>query len=157
MTVEPFDRRPAHLTGHWVGENRLWLSPDQPARVSDTTATITPAARDQGLLVHYTWEDEGAPQAGVILVQYTRKGVVTAAWTDAWHMSGTVMFCRGAIDGKGQIVVDGSYAAPPGPDWGWRIGLEPAGDDGFILRMFNMTPDGEIHPAVEARYTRTRA
>ena len=157
MSVEPFDRRPTNLTGEWAGENRLWLSPDQPARVSETTATITTAARDQGLLVHYTWEDEGAPQAGVILVQYTRKGVVTAAWTDAWHMSGTVMFCRGAIDGKGQIVVDGSYAAPPGPDWGWRIGLEPAGDDGFILRMFNMTPEGEIHPAVEARYTRKRA
>ena len=32
---------------------------------------------------------------------------------------------------------------PPRPDWGWRIEIHPAVADGFQLRMYNITPDGE--------------
>ena len=154
MSVELFDRRPTPLIGEWAGESRLWLSPEQPSRVSESTATIAEAVRDQGLLVRYTWSDDGAPQDGVMLLQSTRAGAVTGAWTDSWHMRGAVMFLKGAIDGAGRLSADGAYAAPPGPDWGWRISLEPAGTDAFILRMFNITPEGEVFPAVEARYAR---
>jgi hypothetical protein len=52
------------------------------------------------------------------------------------------------------LSVRGSYAAPPGPDWGWRIEITP---DGRTLRivMFNIWPDGSREDlAAEASYTR---
>ena len=40
----------------------------------------------------------------------------------------------------GPIAVRGSYAAPPGPDWGWRIGIAPGGD---ALRITHADIDAE--------------
>jgi hypothetical protein len=45
---------------------------------------------------------------------------VLAAWTDSWHMDHKLMVCRGDIDATSLRLL-GTYAAPPGPDWGWRI------------------------------------
>ena len=36
------------------------------------------------------------------------------------------MACEGAVEPDWAIAVHGSYAAPPGPDWGWRIFIRPA-------------------------------
>ena len=54
-------------------------------------------------------------------------------------------------EGKNALSLLGSYAAPPGPDWGWRIVLEPLSET-LQIRMDNITPDGEDLPAVEATY-----
>jgi hypothetical protein len=62
------------------------------------------------------------------------------------------MDCRGSAKGEGGISVQGSYPAPPGPDWGWRIVVEPREGAGFRLEMRNVTPEGEEAIAVEAEY-----
>jgi hypothetical protein len=69
-------------------------------------------------------------------------------------MGDKVMACRGAVSNRGEISVLGSYAAPTGPDWGWRIVITP--DEGQSLRivMFNISPDGQEELAVETDYTR---
>ena len=81
--------------------------------------------------------------------------VVTAHWVDTWHVGDGVMSCQGTAETDGSITVLGSYPAPPGPDWGWRIVVQP--QDGTALRMvmYNITPDGDESLAVEADYTRT--
>ena len=55
---------------------------------------------------------------------------------------------------EGLVSVHGTYGAGEGPDWGWRITVEADGPDAFVMRMFNITPDGEEAPAVEATFTR---
>ena len=35
------------------------------------------------------------------------------------------MLLEGSLTGRGGVALLGSYPAPPGPDWGWRITLEP--------------------------------
>jgi hypothetical protein len=50
--------------------------------------------------------------------------------------------------------VRGSYAAAPGPDWGWRTVIETAEDDSLRMVMYNLTPDGQEYLAVEAVYRR---
>lgn len=69
-------------------------------------------------------------------------------------MGSKAMDCHGAVAEGNRIAVQGSYAFPPGPDWGWRIEITP--EDGCSLRvlMFNISPDGHSQPAVEASYTR---
>lgn len=69
-------------------------------------------------------------------------------------MGDTAMHCAGTLTLDGVASVQGRYAAPPGPDWGWRITLTPSSDAAFVLRMFNITPDGTEMLAVEAPYTR---
>jgi hypothetical protein len=43
-------------------------------------------------------------------------------------MGDKVMTCRGPVQLDPLLSVRGYYAAPPGPDWGWRIDLQSAGD-----------------------------
>ncbi len=69
------------------------------------------------------------------------------------------MLCEGDIQPDGAARVKGSYAAPPGPDWGWRITIKPpinapGSGESFRMTMHNITPDGEEMLAVEAAYTR---
>jgi Protein of unknown function (DUF1579) len=54
------------------------------------------------------------------------------------------------------VDVRGSYAAPPGPDWGWRTVIETAGTDSFRMVMHNVSPDGQEYLAVDAEYHRAR-
>jgi hypothetical protein len=51
----------------------------------------------------------------------------------------------------------GSYAAPPAPDWGWQIEISWPGPALLRKLMFNLAPQGQSEPAVEATYTRQPA
>lgn len=66
------------------------------------------------------------------------------------------MALTGMLAGSGEVAVEGSYPAPPGPDWGWRITLEQPSADALLMRMYNITPDGTAALAVEASYSRRR-
>ena len=63
------------------------------------------------------------------------------------------MQCTGKTETNGAVSVLGYYAAPPDPDWGWRITLQPDSANRFRLIMYNITPDGEEILAVEAVFT----
>ncbi len=58
----------------------------------------------------------------------------------------------GQPDPLGSLSVQGTYAAPPGPDWGWRITLSLDEDNWLRLGMVNIFPDGKVVDAVDARY-----
>ena len=66
------------------------------------------------------------------------------------------MVCAGSMDDDGVIDVRGSYAVPPGPDWGWRTVIEPAGKDSLEIVMYNISPGGEETLAFRNRYERER-
>ena len=116
---------------------------------------ITPILDGRFVRMDYTWEYQGKPQAGSFLIGYEMEvEKVTAHWIDTWHMGDKVMACQGTVSNNGQISVLGSYAAPPGPDWGWRTIITPGEDQSLRLIMFNISPDGQEDLAVEADYTR---
>lgn len=140
------------LIGNWTGTSRLWLNPSEPPCECRSTASVSAAARGKFMRVDYTWDYRGDPQQGSLLFGHEReRNVVTAVWIDSWHMGAKYMACEGkATDGA--ISVRGSYAAPPGPDWGWRTVIEPRGADSFRLLMYNITPHGQEALAVDAVY-----
>lgn len=142
-----------NLVGKWQGQNQLWLAPGDPVRLSETTAEIEEIAHQQFTEMRYRWADGGKPQEGTIILGFT-SDIVKAVWFDTWHMAYQFMVCEGSADGD-FVSVKGAYAAPPGPDWGWRIAFEPRGPDAFRFTMYNITPDGQEFLAVEVLYSRT--
>ena len=143
------------LIGEWAGTNRLWLSPKEPARHSDTTASVAVAAQSRFATIKYTWADGDQPQDGLLILGADpERKTLEAVWVDSWHMADKFMLCKGTTDGNGVISVQGSYPAPPGPDWGWRMVINPCIADRLELRMYNISPGGEQALAVEVSYSR---
>lgn len=145
------------LIGKWRGTNQLWLSPDEPVRGSESIAEFSTIAHAQFTELRYSWAEEGNAQEGrIILGQAPESRVVKAIWFDTWHLMDQFMVCEGQVDSEGVVRVKGSYAAPPGPDWGWQITIEPKEKDVFHLIMHNISPEGESFLAVKTSYSRQR-
>ena len=142
-------------SGSWRGNNRLQDPNTNTPEDSPATATLIPVLGGRFMRLDYTWEYLGKPQAGSLLIGYEAEAkVVTAHWIDTWHMGDKVMACQGTINGNDEISVVGSYAAPSGPDWGWRTIIRPQAGQSLRIVMFNISPDGQEALAVETDYTR---
>ncbi len=142
-------------TGTWNGINTLQDPHTNAPAESVSMARVTPVLDGRFVRFDYTWSYEGKPQTGSLLFGFDQKEqIYSAYWIDSWHMGNKAMECRGLAQEGGIISVRGSYAAPPGPDWGWRIDLFPV--DGITLKMvmYNIWPEGQEDLAVEAEYTR---
>jgi hypothetical protein len=143
------------LSGKWRGRNQLWLSPEAPGQESETDVEIRTIAQGQFSEIRYGWAFEDQPQEGrLILGLADGQESVKAVWFDTWHMRGQFMVCEGNAEEDGSVSVQGTYPAPPGPDWGWQITIQPGDGETFRLLMHNITPNGEKMLAVEAIYSR---
>lgn len=149
--------RLAGAIGHWEGRNKLWFEPHSAAIECASTAEVRGEAAGRMLALRYTWTHDGKPCEGILLFGDDAKGGrCDMAWADSFHNGHRLMPLTGPAAGEGVPDVRGSYAAPPGPDWGWRITLEHPAADALVLRMYNVTPDGTEALAVEASYARRR-
>lgn len=147
--------RVAQAAGDWAGPSLLCFEPGQPTFSSESTAEVVRAVNGTALEMRYKWSFEGKPHEGVFLLSDDPSGnCCNMAWMDSFHYSNNMMLLTGALAGEGEINVRGSYPAPTGPDWGWRITLEMPDAESLVLRMFNITPDGQEGWAVEATYRR---
>lgn len=140
--------------GRWIGTSRLQDPHAGIADESPTSATVTPILGDRFVRLDYTWAYRGSPQEGSMLIGYDRGAhEATIHWIDSWHMGRVVMACQGPVGDEGTVSVRGSYAAPPGPDWGWRIDVVP-GPASLRIVMYNISPEGHEDLAAEAEYER---
>tara|TARA_R110002126_G_scaffold12416_8_gene54004 strand:+ start:19580 stop:20035 length:456 start_codon:yes stop_codon:yes gene_type:complete len=132
--------------GSYIGPNLLWfMDPNKPLE-SEGTAQV------EGNEVRYTWSYEGKPQTGVMTCSFSDEGV-SATLTDSWHTGGKPMQFTGDHLADA-IVVNGTYAAGEGPDWGWRIELRVPGPSKLLIEMYNIQPDGVEQIAVRMRADR---
>ena len=145
----------ARYVGTWSGTNNLHLSwPDGPHTQSESQLNVSLKANKQFVAFEYTWEYEGKPQEGLLLVGGDKRSdAVQTVWTDSWHSSHTFMVSDGKVNGDGSISVKGFYKVDGHPDWGWRTDIVPAGENLRIV-MYNVSPDGDEELAVETEYRR---
>lgn len=147
--------RLAGAVGEWRGHNKLWLDASKPAMESETSAELREEAAGRMIAVRYSWGYEGKSREGILLLgDDPVRGRCDAAWSDSFHNGNRLMLLTGVASGDDNPSVIGSYSAPTGPDWGWRITLEHPSPDAFVMRMHNITPDGTEELAVEASYVR---
>jgi Protein of unknown function (DUF1579) len=141
-------------TGRWSGNSTLRDPQNGILEECHSTALVAPVLGGRFARFDYTWRYKDSPQEGSILLGVDpRRKICRAAWIDSWHMGHSLMDCTGGSAGS-YLSVRGSYPAPPGPDWGWRIDLGPQDDSIFRLVMYNVSPQGEEELAVDATYTR---
>jgi hypothetical protein len=146
----------SEIVGQWQGVSRLWVSPDEPVRESDATASIAPVGHERFVTVQYTWADGGRTQDGLLIVRNSPDpSSDDMVWIDSWHTGSRFMVFRGQHGEGGRVSALSSYPAPPGPDWGWRIVLEAETPDRLRIVMFNISPDGDEALAAEMQWTRT--
>ena len=140
-------------SGNWQGTNTLHdPHTNQPDPTIGTAALRT---SDDALQIAYTWSYQDSPQQGTIEAKHVGEQII-ASLIDSWHTGGQPMLFKGPVESE-KISVRGTYAAPPGPDWGWRIDLIPSGDE-LKMAMWNIFPEemgGQECVAVEAIYTRS--
>lgn len=144
------------LAGNWKGTNRLNFGEDSgtPVIESPSTAEVLERAGGQALEITYTWEYDGKPQEGFLLIDGDAGSeTVKAVFTDSFHLANDLMQCDGAATPDGGINVKGFYTVPGHPEWGWRTEII-AGADSFKYIMYNVTPEGEEEWAVETIFTR---
>jgi hypothetical protein len=144
----------AALAGRWQGTSTLQDPNTGGPDESASTAEVTPIIGGRFVRIDYTWSYGGKPQEGSLLLGYQAKAeTATGHWIDSFHNGDKVMVCAGTVPADGPFSVRGSYAAPPGPDWGWRIDVLAEGDALRIVH-YNIWPEGKEELAVESRYTR---
>jgi len=151
------------LAGDWHASYQLRGDPSFESD-TPTAATVTPILGGRFVRIDYSWDhddvlDAGGPQHGSLLIGHEpdrepAPGPATAIWVDSWHNDRTAMVCHGTLLDNGGVDVFGTWGGDDGgPPWGWRTRIEPA-DDGWSMRMWVVTPEGEESPAVEASYRR---
>lgn len=154
MSLQPF----LELAGRWTGSNRLHDPHTGKPEDSPSRLVIAPLLGGKFIRLDYTWNHQGKPHEGSLLVGFnSQTSELSGHWIDSWHMAPTAMILRGSMVDGGELSLLGSYAAPPGPDWGWRIDIELRNLDdrpAIELRMTNINPDGKTEPAVEATWKR---
>ena len=147
--------RLAAMAGRWQGTNRLHDPFSGKPEDTASSAALTPLLGGRFVRLDYDWSYRGERQEGSLLIgcqpDHDR---MTVHWIDSWHMSHDVLVCEGADAESDDVDVRGSYAAPPGPDWGWRIVIRPAAPAALHVIMHNITPGGEEAVAVEATFAR---
>lgn len=127
---------------------RTWISPDPVS--STSRMDLYQDAEGRVTSLEYTWEVDGTAQRGGLSVQSHGTGSeVTVQWKDSWH-AGDGMVFQGTY---GEVLdVLGSYACPPGPDWGWRIVIRRSP---WEVEMENITPEGQAERAFLLSYRTT--
>lgn len=141
--------------GTWQGASTLQDPGNIEPETTASTLTVTPLLDGRFVRLDYTWSYRGAPHAGSVLVGFQKKtATVSMHWIDSWHNSDTVMTLSGGAGSPSLLTSRGSYAAPPGPDWGWKIAVTPESDGVLRIVMYNISPEGQEFLAVEGEYTR---
>ncbi len=134
----------ATCEGEWTGTNELYL-PGAPPDASPSGVAMTTVLDGRFVRLDYTWAAKDKPQQGSLLV-----GRDSACWVDTWHMGRKMLWMKSGSD----LSYTGTYPAPDGPDWGWRIEITRTQDGHLRLGMTNIEPDGTEEPAVSAVYSR---
>lgn len=155
----PFEPTPQHqaladIAGRWRGDTELYLDPSAAPELSHTEATIEALLGGRWIRIDYRGTAMARPHAGVLLLGFHRDAnAFEAAWIDSFHTGTAMMMSVGEPRADDAVSVLGSYAAGD-QRWGWRTTLRRTPSE-LVIESFNITPEGQEHPAIVTRLRRT--
>lgn len=143
------------LIGNWDGNTRTWFEKDVLADESPMEAKITAVLGDRFIRYEYKGSVQGKPFEGIMIWGFDLdNNKCQCSWVDSFHMGTGIMLSEGEENKKGFWVL-GSYGSLDYPEhWGWRTELEIMNSEQFLIRAFNISPDGVEAKATESIYYR---
>ena len=149
--------RLASLVGSWDGNTRTWFEKDILADESPMRGKITLLMDGRFLNYEYEGTLNGKPYEGRMTWAYDLGNEkCQCSWIDTFHMGTAIMHSEGSETGNG-FSVTGQYGwIGIGEPWSWRTELEIINSDQFILRAYNISPEGDEAKATETIYHRIR-
>jgi hypothetical protein len=150
--------RLSNLAGSWDGSTRTWFEKDILADESPMRGKIAMLMDGRFLSYEYQGTINGKPFEGKMLWAYDLNAQKCQMnWIDTFHMGTGMMHSEGNETGNGFSVL-GSYAVEGiTVFWGWRTELEIINSDQFLIRAFNISPEGEEAKATETIYHRIKS
>ena len=126
----------------WEGTAELWEDPQgNEVKISDCALRVEPDK------ITYQWIYEGSRKTGSF--DFSESLVL---WRDSWHQASPTE-CDYISASWSLFAIEYTYAAAPGPSWGWRINLSERPDMALVLQMTNIAPWGEEGRAVRMVFT----
>lgn len=150
--LNPEHARMAQYAGDWKGTARTIFEPGAPPIEAQLDLHAATILGGRFLRFEYRSTVQDDPIAGELLVGFEIGDPHwTMAWADSFHTGTAIQLHQGPPVGEGEpISAKGTYfVGPEHPRWGWRIELHAPRDNGFVLRMFNATPEGSEALGVE--------
>ncbi|WP_170319361.1 DUF1579 family protein [Polyangium spumosum] len=149
-------QRLARLVGAWRGTAQTIMGPPGTTPIEAPWEGRITTILD-GRFVRFTYRSsvEEKPIAGEMLLAFeSGEKLWRISWVDSFH-TGTAILVSVSKEGGTDIDVRGSYFAAPGhPHWGWRTVVDDAQADRLVIRMYNITPDGQEAPGIEITLAR---
>lgn len=143
------------LIGSWDGNTRTWFEKGVLADESPCKGKITTVMDGRFIKYEYTGTINGKSFEGTMIWGYDLgNSTCQCSWIDSFHMGTGIMLSEGNETSNGFSVL-GSYGNADMPEkWEWRTELEIINSDQFILRAFNISPQGDEAKATETIYHR---
>lgn len=155
--------RLARLAGRWAGTAKTYLDPEHPEAAEAAPWEGTIGSLLGGRFVRFTYASSAMnqPLAGDLTIAYEKGDqIFRLAWIDSFHTGGAILVSETTpipggsavptIDARGTF-----FVAEGQPRWGWRTELDDRNDGVLVIRMFNVTPDGEETLGVAIELTRS--
>lgn len=147
-----------NLVGSWDGMTRTWFEKDVLADESPMRGRISVVFDNRFLNYEYEGSLNGKPFEGKMLWGFNLgMKQCEMSWIDTFHMGTGIMHSVGPETGNGFSVL-GNYGGEGIPEpWGWRTELEIINSDQFLIRAFNISPEGDEAKATETIYHRIKS
>ncbi len=141
------------LEGRWSGRATTFTGPE--TRFEDPwTVSFRLLQGGHFALQEHSIQVDGADHQGwALLGQTADQGDFTMTLADSFHTAGTgLLVSKGKLDPTGKLSVLGHYQAGT-EQWGWKTQMQVSADT-LVIAVFNISPDGQEYPAIDARLTR---
>lgn len=148
----------ARLVGDWSGSLRVWFEPGELVSDATVRGRIRSVLGGRFVLHEYESQCMGEAEQGIAIHGYHLDGhCYESAWIDSFHTGTQIMLSRGVPMATLHAVTASYGSESDGAAWGWRTEVEKSSGDKLLIRMFNITPQGEESLAVEFAYRRVHA